>query len=333
MAQLNDTIITGSLSVTNVIYGMVTCVAIDNYSASADRPIMISCGSSNYEKIGKSSNCPLTFNPANGVLTATCFCGRATNSVCLNGYGVCVDGCSATVVARDSNGYIKASGYCGTFIAPNCQNTSFCIYSRPAGGCVMVACAQSNGLLYQRAWGVNSNTAYKIPFLSLTGTQTVSTYSELTYFGVDTEDTFTYNPSQNMLKVGALNAGTISSVVHVISSSCYTFTCNQGSDTGTNWFVCCVKVDSAHCRGCAEIWNCTNMGCGASKAFSLKIDTTAYSKPTSAMFIMMCTCDNATGGPETRANVQSTGTMCFGVYNRNSGTKLYCPHFLLTWWY
>ena len=111
-----------------------------------------------------------------------------------------------------------------------------------------------------------------------------------------------------------------------------TFTCNQGADTGTNWYLSCACIDDVHQRGQVEVWNCTNFAHGKNKIFSITLQN-QLCPIKSAIFTYMCDSCGNYGGPELSAFVVGTCKICFGVFNRNSGANLCRPHFLLQWWY
>ena len=96
---------------TNATYATCACCAtnatcsqlvyLDSYTTNADRPVMVACprGTNGYSDQGVSTACPLTFNPATGVLNTCTICGNlcghaqyADNVDMANYPGVCCIG-------------------------------------------------------------------------------------------------------------------------------------------------------------------------------------------------------------------------------------------------
>lgn len=65
------------------------------FTSSADRPVMIACpGSAAFTVQGISTCCPLTFNPATGVLKAAKFCGTVDGTISSADNATCFNGCT-----------------------------------------------------------------------------------------------------------------------------------------------------------------------------------------------------------------------------------------------
>lgn len=180
----------------------------------------------------------------------------ATDSAKLNGYGSSTDNTVNCIVRRDNSGYI----YVTKIVTPRIDSV------KPTGSAtssgtklwawasantaIDVACVSGNGLLYQRAWSSDANSAFKIPFMNLTGAQTVGTCSDLTYFAVDSGSTFTYNPSTNTLTAGTF-------------SGCATDSAKLTGCTPATLCVCkagCASQSANACyASCANTSFCTKM--------------------------------------------------------------------------
>lgn len=115
MAQLGSTIVTGSLSVTNCVYGnlsgMSTCASSVCRNVASSGNCHVALFNANTAiadaNLYTSNVCTVTFNPSSGVLTATTFCGNATsatNSTCFNG---CTYECAkADIINSTANSYV-----------------------------------------------------------------------------------------------------------------------------------------------------------------------------------------------------------------------------------
>lgn len=124
-----------------------------------------------------SSNRQLTFNPAQGVLNS-----RFVHVVC----------------------NVKTPVVTSVPTADTATDIVFCTHKADNTWLDTVKMS-SNGLLCGRLYGVGSTSNYnfKIPFSSATGGLTSGTVSCIVHLNhVDSQDTFTYNPATNTLRVG-----------------------------------------------------------------------------------------------------------------------------------
>lgn len=327
------------------------CVCKTLATANTTRQLLLgeATEAAGYGKVYVASACKATFNPATGVLSATCFCGTtscAINSTCFNG---CTYACAC---ANIRSGLTSCTG------TVTVANRAACNADTPIAlctGATAIGRSTSCTLTFNTCTGVLKATAFCGNFCGSIACATYScigTKSDNVNYPIlfaanvtagykqaftDSANNAYYNPSTNVLTATCFT-GALKGTADCLKS-CNTFTTTFSPTIASCWgnsgvvlSLCCAKVDLQKRKATLIISSGTDhQSADTCRGVNITIPNTYKPIPGTIMSALMCTSNDAAGAEQMAGIATSDTNICIGWYNRNCSTAICKFNIAVTW--
>lgn len=321
------------------------CVCKELVTDNADRQLLLGAANetAGYGPVSIADSCKATFNPATGVLSATCFCGVAScaiNSTCFNGCTyecACVDfrngltSCTGTVTVTD-----KAAADADTPVALCTGNTEI----GRSTGCALTFNTCTGVLSATYFCGTvcgsiscsdclyigtrDCDVSYPVVF-----TQDITAGYKQIY--TDTANNFYYNPHTNTL-IASCFIGGLKGTADCLKS-CNTYNCSFTTTiySGSNDFtIMCSFADEQKRRATLLICSPTCMGADACASYIFKAPLRYCPILGTISINQVC---STSGGLVAEIACPNGGCTLAATWRSTSARRLCKPIIAITWNY